>query len=141
MKLQDILDVKGRDVYTIPVDATLADVVAQLVDWNCGSLVVCDGDRMVGIITERDILRSCAVGDEALSSRYVRDYMTPNPITARPEDGVEEIMGLLTTRRIRHLPIVAQDCLIGMISIGDVVKAQHDALSMENYFLKSYIHG
>lgn len=141
MKLQDILEIKGRRVHTIRPEATLADVVETLVRHNCGSLVVCDGEQMVGIITERDILRACATQGDGLHDCHVRDHMTPNPITARLESDVEDIMGLLTENRIRHLPITQQDRLIGIISIGDVVKAQHDALSLENHFLKSYIHG
>ena len=141
MKLQDILEIKGRRVHTIRPEATLADVVESLVRHNCGSLVVCDGDQMVGIITERDILRACATQRDGLHDRHVRDHMTPNPITARPGSDVEDIMGILTENRIRHLPITEHNRLIGIISIGDVVKAQHDALSLENHFLKSYIHG
>jgi CBS domain-containing protein len=96
---------------------------------------------MLGIITERDILRACAAHHAPLAARKVADAMTTDVITASPGDCVEEAMGLLTDRRIRHLPVMDDDQLIGMISIGDVVKAQHDALSMENHYLKSYIHG
>ena len=140
MKLRDILAQKGREVYTIGPDATLADVVTELIRHNCGSLVVCEGDRMVGIITERDILRSCS-RDTRLDLRTVRSRMTPNPITAAPDSSVDDAMGVMTDNRIRHLPISNENRLVGIISIGDVVKAQHKALRVENHFLKSYIHG
>jgi len=141
MKVQDILRVKGRRVLKIAPDATLADVVDSLVAHNCGSLVVCQGEEMVGIITERDILRASASGRQPLHTCRVRDQMTPNPITGHPEEDLNRVMGLLTEKRIRHLPIVQDNRLVGIISIGDVVKAQHDHLTMENHYLKSYIQG
>jgi CBS domain-containing protein len=147
MTLHEILRTKGSEVHSISPGATLEDVVQTLVRRNVGSLVVCEHagcnppGRMVGIITERDILRACAGHHAPLAAQRVEDVMTCNVITASPGDCVEEAMGLLTQRRIRHLPIMEDDRLVGMISIGDVVKAQHDALSMENHYLKSYIHG
>lgn len=141
MKLRDILNDKGWDVHTISSQATLGDVVDQLVECNCGSLVVFDDNCMVGIITERDILRSCAHNGHELKQKFVRDHMTSRPITSEPDAEVSAVMGLLTEKRIRHLPITQDSRLVGIISIGDVVKAQHDALTRENHFLKSYIHG
>ena len=139
MRLNEILNAKGSLVHTITPSATLADVVAKLVENNCGSLVVCEGDAMVGIITERDILRATAKRLGTLEQLTVKDFMTSSVITGLAEDTVEEIMGVMTTKRIRHLPILDSGRLAGMISIGDLVKAQHDQLCMENYYLKSYI--
>ncbi len=139
MKVFDILTVKGSAVHTISPDATLANVVERLVAHNCGSLVVMEGDRMVGIITERDILRACAADHCALQDRRVRDHMSSRLVTGLPDDDVGEVMGLLTHHRIRHLPIQRDGKLLGLISIGDVVKAQYDQLCTENHFLKEYI--
>jgi CBS domain-containing protein len=139
MKIHDILHVKGSAVHTTSPEATLADVVQKLVANNCGSLVVMEDERMVGIITERDILRACAANHHGLEERKVRDHMSSNLITGLCDDEVEEIMGLLTKHRIRHLPVTKDGKLVGLISIGDVVKAQFDQLSTENYFLKEYI--
>lgn len=141
MQLKDILDAKGRTVYTISPDATLADVVEKLVHHNCGSLVVCEQGEVVGIITERDILRTCAAVKLPLDQLPVRARMETNLITGSPEDEVQHVMGVLTKRRIRHLPILEHGQLAGMISIGDVVKAQHDQLSVENDCLMRYIQG
>ena len=95
---------------------------------------------MVGIITERDFLNSYVSTKQDLATLVVADFMTTDVTTGSPEDCVSETMGLLTAKRIRHLPIVDKDGeLVGMISIGDVVKAQHDQLSIENHFMKSYI--
>lgn len=146
MKLQEILRSKGSHVYSIRPDATLADAVQALVQHNCGSLVVCEPDAskhnglgMVGIITERDILRACAARLGPLDALGVGDTMTTRVVTASPADSVEDTMGLMTEKRIRHLPVVEAGELAGMISIGDVVKAQHHLMAVENYYLKSYI--
>jgi len=138
MKLRDILREKGTEVYTIGPDATLADVVRELVSHNCGSLVVCNEGEVAGIITERDILRACADG-LPLGDKKVVDVMTTRVFTGKSGDSVEDTMGLLTRHRIRHLPILDDGQLAGLISIGDVVKAEHEHLAVENEYLKSYI--
>ena len=140
MKLMEILSRKGSTVYSIHPDATLADLADAMVAHNCGSLVVLHEGRMVGIITERDFLKSYVTTRKDLSQLQVGDFMSTDVTTGSPDDSVSETMGLLTKKRIRHLPIVDRDGdLVGMISIGDVVKAQHDQLSIENHFMKSYI--
>jgi CBS domain-containing protein len=145
MSLHEILRNKGNKVLSISPHATLDDVVQKLVKNNCGSLVVCEEDdpcRMVGIITERDILRACAAKNAPLDQVLVNQCMTRNPVTGLPDDSIQSVMGLMTERRIRHLPILNYDgMLIGLISIGDLVKQQHDELSRENHYLKSYIQG
>lgn len=139
MTLQQILHAKGREVFRISPEKTLQDVVDMLVDRNCGSLIVCEGERMVGIITERDILRACAEQNESLDSIPVNVRMTRNVVTCSPEEDVETVMGLMTEHRVRHMPLLDGDKLVGLISIGDVVKAEHDHLCLENHYLKSYI--
>lgn len=142
MFLRDILNAKGTVVHTIDAEASLEDVVQTLVRHNCGSLVVFDKSssrRMVGIVTERDILRACAAHKAALSQLRVADAMSPNLVVGSPGDSVEDTMGLMTEKRIRHLPVVEDDQLLGLVSIGDVVKMQHDRLTMENHYLKSYL--
>jgi len=146
MTLQEILRSKGTKVHSIDPQASLEDVVQKLVKHNCGSLVVCaagdcENGRMLGIITERDILRACAAHRAPLEKLKVSDVMTTNVVAGSPGDSVEDTMGLMTDRRVRHLPVLEDGRLQGMISIGDVVKAQHDSLSMENHYLKSYIQG
>jgi CBS domain-containing protein len=145
MLLQDILRQKGSAVHTIRPEATLDDVVQTLVRHNCGSLVVTAADSsssMLGIITERDILKACAAKRAPLDQVRVSEAMTTKDVAmGTPADSVEETMGTMTNRRIRHLPVVADGRLIGIVSIGDIVKAQHDHLTMENHYLKTYIHG
>lgn len=141
MHLSDILKHKGNQVHTIGPKATLAEAVDLLVENNCGSLMVCEDERMLGIITERDILRALAQVDKPLTEISVESRMTRELVTARPEAPIGEVMGLLTRRRIRHLPVVEKGKMVGMVSIGDVVKAQHHALTMENHYLKEYLMG
>ena len=145
MTLREILNTKGSAVHTISPQATLDEVVQKLVKHNCGSLVVCDpgcdDGRMLGIITERDILRACAAHRSELHRVKVADVMTHDVLIGSPNDSVEDTMGLMTKHRIRHLPVIEDSRLQGIISIGDVVKAQHDHLTMENHYLKNYIHG
>ena len=139
MLVREILAHKGHAVFTCHPDDTLADVVACLIKHNCGSLVVMEGDELCGIVTERDILRSCADVRGPLDFIQVSERMTSDPITARLDDEVAGVMGVMTDRRIRHLPVVEQGRLCGMISIGDVVKAHHNELCQENHYLKTYI--
>jgi CBS domain-containing protein len=141
MLVREILINKGREVHTCSPQDSLADVVDLLVGYNCGSLVVCEHGEMVGIITERDILRACAKTRGSLEPLRVTDRMTRCPVTASPEDDVADAMGAMTEHRIRHLPVLEGGRLAGIISIGDLVKAQHDELSRENHYLKSYILG
>ena len=139
MKLYEILDNKGSSVFCIHPQATLAEMAECLVAHNCGSLVVKEADRMVGIITERDILKAVVSTKKDLSELLVSEHMTRDVTTGNASDSVSDTMGLLTDLRIRHLPILENDDLAGMISIGDLVKAQHDQLSVENHFMKNYI--
>jgi CBS domain-containing protein len=139
MRISDILQVKGDSVYQIAPSATLSDAVDRLVKFNCGSLMVSHADSVVGIITERDILKAIASQRQGLDHLLVSDFMTRDIVTGHPNDDVPGVMGLMTSRRIRHLPVVDQGRLAGMISIGDVVKAQFDSLAMENHYLKVYI--
>ncbi|HZZ73588.1 MAG TPA: CBS domain-containing protein [Pirellulales bacterium] len=144
MTLREILRIKGSKVSTIRPQATLDEVVQNLVHHNIGSLVVCEDDdprEMIGIITERDILRATAARQKPLEQLQVADCMSEELITGAYNDTVPEIMGLMTEHRVRHLPVMDDGALVGIISIGDVVKAQHDALTMENHYLKNYIHG
>jgi len=144
MTLLEILGVKGSDVHTIDELCTLDDVVQRLVKHNCGSLIVLNrpqenGRRqMIGIITERDILRACAAR-WPLAHTQVSDAMTRDVVVGAPTDSVEDTMEVMTDRRVRHLPILQDGELVGIISIGDVVKARHEQTEFENHHLKAYL--
>jgi CBS domain-containing protein len=144
MKLEELLEAKGNVVQYISPEATLQDAVNKLVEHRIGSLLVSpsetrDAKQLLGIITERDILYASASKNQRLFEVTVENVMSSHLITGTPDDEVEEVMGLMTDRRIRHLPVLANGQLVGIISIGDVVKAQRDRLAMENQFMKDYI--
>src|SRR5258706_8358415 len=139
MHVRDVLSGKSSLVHTCSPDDTLADVADLMVGHNVGSLIVMQDEEMVGIVTERDILRACAATRGPLEFVRVRDRMTRCPIVASPGDPAADIMCVMTERRIRHVPVVEHGRMIGIISIGDTVKAQHDELCRENHYLKSYI--
>ena len=109
---------------------------------RCWSVARDDRPQIEGIVTERDVLRALAGRGGRLDGLHVSDVMTRNLITAAPTEEVGAVMGLMTEHRVRHLPVIAEDGrLAGMISIGDVVKSQHNSMVLENHFLKSYLHG
>jgi CBS domain-containing protein len=140
MKIRDILRGKGAEVVTIHPEATVHQAMQVLVHQRIGSLVVIGGrGKIAGIITERDILRECAAHSERVKETTVREVMTTNLIIGVPDDEVSYVMGIMTHNRIRHLPIIAGERLEGMISIGDVVKAQLEETEFENRYLKDYI--
>jgi len=140
MTLREIISGKGAAVHSINPGGTLADVVDQLVENNCGSLLVTDASgKMVGIISERDILRACAARKGPLETLTVHEHMTSKVYTGDLDDTVAKTMGQMTDKRIRHLPIFEKGALAGMISIGDLVKAQYNQLSLENHHLKNYL--
>lgn len=143
MFIQEILRQKGTQVYTIGPEATLEDVVDELVRHNIGSLVVCQagGEEAspMGIITERDLLRASAQHKCHFRELKVRDVMSVDLVVASPRDDAEAVMGMMTVRRVRHLPIVDNGRLLGVISIGDVVKSQHQQMAIENQYMREYI--
>jgi len=144
MRLQDILTAKGTAVFTTSPNVSLAEVVQQMVEHNVGSMLVCErdvtlGERLIGIVTERDLLRCFAAGKCDLRQLKVSEVMTSMLITAEPTDSVNDLMGVMTSHRIRHVPVLSDERLVGMVSIGDLLKAQHDHLMVENQFMREYI--
>jgi CBS domain-containing protein len=146
MVLQDILALKGSAVHFLGPEVRLDEVARTLVERKVGALLICRTDvsgrrEMLGIVTERDILYHCARSHLPLSAVPVTEVMTTTLITASPNDTVEQIMGQMTDRRIRHMPVLDDGNLVGIVSIGDLVKAQHDRLALENRFMQNYIQG
>lgn len=127
MKVQRILATKIKGVITITPERTVKDAAALLAQHHIGALLVLnDNQQLVGILSERDIIREAAHNDQVLS-QAVAQVMTPEVVTGTPEDDIYSIAHVMTERRFRHLPIVEEGQLIGMISIGDIMKAQRDA--------------
>jgi CBS domain-containing protein len=142
MNVKKILSGKGTDVVTIAPSASLGDATASLRDHGVGALVVStDGARIEGILSERDVVRALAAHGGTTLGRHVSSAMSGEVVTCDPMDTVDELMAMMTERRIRHLPVVADGELAGIISIGDVVKARLGQLEQENNQLYDYIQG
>ena len=135
----DILSGKGGDVIQIDGDATVFDAVKAMVEANVGALLVTDNDEVVGIFTERDYLRRIAVEGRRSRATLVHEVMSAPVICVTPETGIDESMALMTDRRIRHAPVIDGGKLVGMVSIGDLVKFQSQQQSFEIKYLKDYI--
>lgn len=139
MKVSEI--VRDKSLRTIAPGKSVHEAIRILCEYNIGALPVCNtSGEVVGIITERDVLRLCAAPDcqKALQKR-VEEVMTSNLIICVPDDSVENAMHVMTQRRIRHLPILDGRKLVGILSIGDVVKAKLDDASAEIRFLRDYM--
>jgi CBS domain-containing protein len=126
MNVKTILATKGRSVVTIQPNRTIKEAVILMAQHNIGALVVVgDDQQIIGILSERDITRRSAERDDVLAHQ-VRDVMTHNVFTGMPQDDLHSVANVMTERRIRHLPILDRGKLVGIVSIGDVVKIQRD---------------
>jgi CBS domain-containing protein len=143
MNVETILRTKGRDVATIGPEATIGEAVQRLGARGIGALVVvsADGVQVEGILSERDIVLGLADRGAALLAERVGDRMTRRVHTCTPEDAVEDLMGMMTQKRIRHLPVLKDGALCGIVSIGDVVKNRLDEIEFEASSLRSMIAG
>ncbi len=141
MKIRDILRHKGPDVVTVSGAQTVMDAVRVLVERNIGGVVVVDGEQIVGILTERDVLRLTAEGPERLTALTVETAMTRDVITGSLDDELHSVMEVMTEHRIRHLPVMDEDRLAGIVSIGDVVNAARRLAEEENVHLRDYMRG
>lgn len=142
MLVSEVLDLKGRRIVTIDSEASVGEAVARLVQNDVGSLPVLDDEgRLVGVISERDVLRMMHHRGEGAARQKVSAVMTCNPVTCSVDDSVDEVMGLMSERRIAKIPVLERDALVGVVSVGDVVKLMYDKVSSENRHLLSYIHG
>lgn len=139
MKVDQILHSKGVEVFSIPHDAKISDAVGVLHDRNIGAVVVKDGDAVAGILSERDIVRHLKREGAAVLQRPVATCMTRNVVTCTRETTIDELMSQMTERRIRHIPVVENGVLIGLVSIGDVVKRKIEKAEQEAQALKEYI--
>jgi CBS domain-containing protein len=143
MNVQSILSVKGTEVATIEPEASLADAVAMLRDRGFGALVVSsDGASIDGIVSERDVVRALAGHGASTLGRAVSSCMSGNVLTCTVSDTIDQLMVMMTERRIRHLPVRTDEGHVGgMVSIGDVVKFRLQELERENNQLHDYIQG
>src|SRR5690348_138561 len=142
MNVEDILKAKGREVATVMPDAKVSEAVQLLHRRGIGALVVsADGHRLDGILSERDIVHALADRGTAVLDLRVDELMTRRVVSCTPTDTIAELMGEMTRRRIRHLPVVDRGRLVGLVSIGDVVKNRLEEMEFETTSLRQFIAG
>jgi CBS domain-containing protein len=139
--IRQLLDQKGGNIVSIHPDATVFDAIGKMADNDVGSLVVIDREALVGIITERHYARNVMLKGKTSPATPVREIMEKNVVTARPEQFVEECMALMTEKRVRHLPVIEGGKLVGIVSIGDLVKSIIGDQRFVIDQLEHYIHG
>lgn len=141
MLIKDILNQKGRDVFTIHAGATLVDAAAAMKERNVGALLVKDEDSFTGIISERDLVTVMATKWNELNDLRVSHVMVPSEhlIVAEPDDESRYVMAVMIQKRIRHLPVVEEGRIVGLVSIRDVVRANVMKLDARAHFLSDYI--
>jgi CBS domain-containing protein len=139
--LGQLLDHKGHEVHSLAAGASVIDAVRSMADHHVGALLVMEGTRLAGIISERDYARKVVLQGRSSATTPVRDIMSAPVVTARPDDTVDHAMRLMTDRRIRHLPVLQGDKVVGVVSIGDLVRSIIDAQRSTIEALQSYIQG
>lgn len=139
--VSQILQAKGSNVWTISPDASVLDALAIMADKNVGALVVVDNEDVVGIFSERDYARKVILQGKNSKDTTVREIMTPDVICVRANQSVQKCMALMTDKRVRHLPVLEDKKLAGVISIGDVVKAIISEQQIMINQLEDYIYG
>jgi len=141
MKVKDILRKKGSTVRCISPRKTIKEAIHMLVEFNIGCLLVTENENTVGIISERDILRACNTDMTTVATAPVESYMTKDVIIGTPDDDIDAVMAVMTEKKIRHLPILDGQKIVGLISIGDVVKSQLHESEHHVHYLRDYIMG
>jgi CBS domain-containing protein len=140
MLLTDVLRSKGDGVVTVPPDTDVSALLGVLAEHRIGAAVVStDGKAVEGIVSERDVVRAIAARGDAALHEPVRDICTTDVHTCTPDARIDDLMKVMTERRIRHVPIVVDGALSGIVSIGDVVKRRMEELESERAALSSYI--
>ncbi|MBN6149582.1 CBS domain-containing protein [Xanthomonas sp. AmX2] len=137
--VRQLLGEKGRDVHTVPPDAAVVDALRLMADKGIGAVLVMDDERLVGILSERDYARKVVLQDRSSATTPVRDIMSAKVFTVDPSQTVQQCMELMTGQRIRHLPVVQSGAVVGVISIGDLVKAVIEEQQQELDQLQRYI--
>jgi CBS domain-containing protein len=141
MRIADVLRTKGDEVATAKPDTSLTEILGLMATHNIGALPVVEGGRLVGIVSERDVVRHLHARGPDVLAGPISDVMTEEVVTCAPDDAAEGLARIMTDRRIRHIPVCRDGVLCGIVSIGDLVKARIDQLEQEREQLASYITG
>lgn len=141
MRISDVLRGKAKTVVTTSPDTTVVDLLSLLAEHNVGALVVLEGGSVAGIVSERDVVRRLHEFGSDLLQQPLREIMTTHVTTCQPDDTVDDLMRVMTDKRIRHVPVVVNAELVGIVSIGDVVKHRIGELEQERQQLEAYVVG
>ena len=139
MRIADLLRHKGSEVATVPPERTVTELLDDLARHNIGAVVVVSGGELVGIVSERDVVRGLNRRGAELLGAAVSEIMTTKVVTCDPNEGLDSLAAIMTERRIRHMPVVDNGELVGIVSIGDVVKSRIEQLETDREQLESYI--
>ncbi len=140
-QVSDLLKHKGRDIWSLLPDATVYEAIDQMAQKGVGALLVMEDEKLVGIVSERDYARKVILKGKSSRETRVSEIMSHPVIYARPELTVEQTMALMTDKRVRHLPVMVDEKVVGMLSIGDVVRGIIDEREFEIQQLTNYITG
>lgn len=121
-KVRNILEEKGNQVFSVEPSVTVYKALELMMEKNIGGLLITENGKLAGIFTERDYARKLVLRGKSSKETPIKEMMTPNPFTVTPDTGIEDCMQLMTEKKIRHLPVVENEALVGVISIGDVVR-------------------
>lgn len=137
--VQQLLSTKSAQIFAVAENSSVLDALKVMMEKNISALLVLDGDRLLGIFTERDYARKIILHGKSSAETLIKEVMTAHPITVLPSDSIEFCMGIMTDKHIRHLPVMQDNGLLGMVSIGDVVKFIIEDQKQTISQLESYI--
>lgn len=141
MTVNQILSKKGKEVYSVLPTITVYEALVKMSEKNIGAILVMEDNKLKGILSERDYARKIALKAKSSKKTFVHEIMAENVITVKPSDNLDYCMELMYTKKIRHLPVLENESIVGIISIGDVVKAIIDVQKDTIQYLDSYISG
>jgi CBS domain-containing protein len=140
MRVKQLLDIKGIECFSIMSDQKILDAAKQMAECKIGALLVMDKGQLAGIVTERDVVRTLAA-DKNCKDVRLADVMSRNLLVSKPGDDLDYVMAVMIQNGIRHLPVVDEHGLVGMVSMRDVVRVLVKNLKAENQYLKDFIGG
>jgi CBS domain-containing protein len=141
MKVRELLSIKGLECFSINSTDNLQAAARQMAECNIGALLVMDRGSLVGIVTERDIVKHSANEQKGLKDVVIKDAMSANLLVVKPGDDLDYVMAIMIQNNIRHLPVIEESGLIGLLSMRDVVRVLVKNLKAENHYLKDFIGG
>jgi CBS domain-containing protein len=141
MKVKELLSIKGLECFSINSSDTLQAAAKQMAECNIGALLVMDRGSLVGIVTERDIVKNAANEVRVMKDVLIKDAMSANLLVVKPGDDLDYVMAIMIQNNIRHLPVIEENGLLGLLSMRDVVRVLVKNLKAENHYLKDFIGG